>query len=172
LNLSAALNLFEKKDEGEKDLRLPTPLARDKYRRGQSRKSRRNTTSLNFTVETIAGVMGDASRKALNPYFQEIMMGLPRGWTALRPMNKREFAYWQKNAAGWFKKNKLIIGDGGVVAIRRSKNGWALVARGLLGKKKHWARRRESIGVGIVPQTMLMAWELAGEAFTRNELEK
>lgn len=133
------------------DKRLPTPTMRDKSNRGKS-EANRNSPALNHIVTNGHG-------SGLNPEFEEIQMGWPLGWTA-ENFDVAEFEYWIKNFSNWFALNPLLERMGKWAAWRIHDGYYDCIADGLVQSYRGIQKRREAIGLGIVPQCMVAAWNI------------
>lgn len=173
LNLSAAVNMIPtpcvRGLDGSSHVRaahpdlFPTPTMRDSHSRGQA-EANRNSLALNHVATN-----GNAS--ALNPAFEEIMMGWPLNWSAT-DFDKAEFEYWIENFRQWFSENVIIQTDAGLAAIRRVGSDFEVVALGVKESESGDSARREAIGLGIVPQSMVAAWEIMTEKIIENFQKK
>jgi hypothetical protein len=134
--------------------RLPTPTQRDKSSRGRS--------EANIKSPALNHIVTNGKGSGLNPEFEEIQMGWPLGWTA-DEFDVSEFEYWRQNFWNWFLLNPLLDQIGKWAAWRVHEDRFDCITDGLVKSYKGIQKRRDAIGLGIVPQCMVMAWKILNE---------
>lgn len=95
----------------------------------------------------------------LNPEFEEPYMGWPFGWTSLEPLSKEEWEYFLE-CEDWFSENVAVKIDGKCCVVRLFDETYKILAYGFTEHSKTRSKRCESVGLGIVPQSMVKAYKI------------
>jgi len=131
--------------------RWPTPKEGD-WRSGLQR--RQFDTMLNVEACRREGVSGSGGQ--LNPDWVELLMGYPRGWTALKPMDMGEFGAWRE---GFADGNPEVS-----YGVRAWLDGsWEAGTSRIASGTPNRVSRLKALGDGQVPLVVATAWKILSE---------